>query len=99
MHEEIDQLLLARKGMSQSLMELRARQKELPRAAKALEPAVQVLKEQLSVIDKQIAGLTKAPEMKAVQKLKEVPGIGQVTATTVVSCLTARQFTHSDQFV
>lgn len=99
MHEEIDQLLLARKGMSQSLMELRARQKELPRAAKALEPAVKILKEQLSVVDKQIAGLTKAPEMKAVQELLQVPGIGLVTAATVVSCLTARHFSHPDQFV
>lgn len=99
MHEEIDQLLLARKGMSQSLMELRARQKELPRAAKALEPAVAALKEQLKVVDKQIAELAKAPEMKAVQQLREVPGIGPVTAVSVVSCLTARRFTHPDQFV
>ncbi len=99
MHEEIDQMLLARKGMSQSLMELRARQKELPRAAQALEPAIAALKEQLAVVDKQIAGLNKTPEMKAVEKLKEVPGIGQVTATTVASCLTSRQFTHPDQFV
>ena len=99
MHEEIDQLLAARRGLSQSLMELQARQRDLPRAASTLKPAVDALKEQLRVVDKQIAVLVEAPEMKMVQELLKVPGIGPVTASTVVSCLTSRSFTHSDQFV
>jgi transposase len=99
MHEEIDQLLLARKGLSQSLSELEARQRDLPRASAALAPAVSALREQLEVINRQIAELTKAPEMEAVQRLLEVHGIGPVTASTAVSCLTSRSFSHSDQFV
>jgi transposase len=99
MQEELDQLLLARKGLSQSLCELQARQRELPRAASALAPAVEALQKQLKAIDRQIDRLAKTPEMKAVQELQKVPGIGPVVATTVVSRLRARSFSHPDQFV
>ena len=99
MQEELDQLLLARKGLSQSLCELQARQRELPRAAGALAPAVTALQKQLKAVDGQIAKLTKTPQMKAVQELQKVPGIGPVVATTLVSRLTARSFSHPDQFV
>lgn len=99
MQEELDQLLLARKGLSQSLCELQARQRELPRAAAALAPAVTALQGQLKAVDHQIAGLTKAPELAAVKELQKVPGIGPVIAATLVSRLTARSFSHSDQFV
>jgi transposase len=43
--------------------------------------------------------LTKAPELQAVKELQKVPGIGPVIAATLVSRLTARSFSHSDQFV
>jgi len=99
MQDELDQLLLARKGLSQSLCELQARQKELPRAAAALAPAVAALQVQLKAVDRQIATLTKAPELKAMRELQKVPGIGPVVAATLVSRLTARSFSHSDQFV
>lgn len=99
MQEELDQLLLARKGMSQSRMELKARQSELPQAAKVLTPAVNALNRQLKKVDRQIEALTKAPELEVVQKLQEVPGIGPVTAATVASRLTARSFEGPDQFV
>lgn len=71
--EELDQLLSARRGLSQSLCELQARQRELPRAARALAPAVIALQEQLKVVDRQIATLTKAPELSAVKELQKVP--------------------------
>ena len=99
MQEELDQLLSARRGMSQSLCELQARQRELPRAAKTLQPAVLALQEQLKAADRQIAGLTKAPELQALKELQKVPGIGPVIAATLASRLTARCFWHSDQFV
>lgn len=99
MQDELDQLLCARKGLSQSLCELQARQRDLPRAAQALAPAVEVLQNQLKTVDRQIAGLTKAPELQAVQELQKVPGIGPVVASTLVSRLTARSFSHPDQFV
>jgi len=99
MQDELDQLLCARRGLSQSLCELQARQRELPRAAQTLEPAVVALQEQIKDADRQIAGLVKAPELQAVKELQKVPGIGPVIAATLVSRLTARSFGHSDQFV
>jgi transposase len=99
MQDEVDQLLLARRGLSQSLSELQARQRELPRACAALAPAVAALQEQLKVVDRQISALTKAPEFQAIQELQKVPGIGPVIAATLVSRLTARSFAHADQFV
>ena len=99
MQEELDQLLCARKGLSQSVCELQARQRELPRAAATLEPAVVALQEQIKDADRQIAILTTAPELAAVKELQKVPGIGPVIASTLVSRLTARSFGHSDQFV
>jgi len=99
MQDELDQLLLVRKGFSQSLREWQARQKELPRAAASLEPAIEALQQQLKELDRRIAALTRAPEMTAVQELQKVPGIGPVVAATLVSRLTARSFSHSDQFV
>lgn len=99
MQEELDQLLCARKGLSQSVCALQARQRELPRAAATLQPAVSALQEQIKEADRQIARLTSAPELAAVKELQKVPGIGPVIASTLVSRLTARSFSHSDQFV
>jgi len=103
MQEELDQLLCARRGLSQSLCELQARGRELPRAAATLAPAVAALQEQIKEADRQIATLVKAPELQAVKQLQKVPGIGPVIAATLVSRLTARSFSHSfshsDQFL
>lgn len=99
MQEELDQLLCARKGMSQSLCALQARQRELPRADATLAPAVAALREQIKQADRQVADLTKAPELQAVKELQKVPGIGPVIAATLASRLRARCFSHSDQFV
>jgi transposase len=99
MQDELDQLLSARRGLSQSLCELQARQRELPRAAATLQPAIVALQHQIKDADRQIAVLTKTPELAAVKELQKVPGIGPVIAATMVSRLTARSFGHSDQFV
>jgi transposase len=53
MQQELDQLLCARRGLSQSLCELQARQRELPRAAQTLQPAVAALQEQIKDADRQ----------------------------------------------
>jgi transposase len=45
MQEELDQLMSARRGLSQSWCQLQARQRELPRAATTLEPALWVLQD------------------------------------------------------
>lgn len=108
MHEELDQLLAARKGLSQSLCQLRAQQRELPRAAQALAPAIAALQEQLKEVDRQLArcsaASTEAPGQPssigtAIEELQKVPGIGPVVATTLASRLLARSFSHSDQFI
>lgn len=99
MQDELDQLLCARKGLSQSVCALQARQRELPRAAATLEPAVVALQQQIKAADCQIAALTTAPALQAVKELQKVPGVGPVIASTLVSRLSARSFGHSDQFV
>lgn len=99
MHDELDQLLAARKGLSQSVSELQARQRELPRASAALAPAVEGLQAQIKVLDAQLKTLTQVPELAAVKELQKVPGFGPVISTTLVSRLRARSFAHSDQFV
>jgi len=99
MQEHLDQLLSARRGLSQSLCELQARQRELPRAASTLEPAVVALQIQLKEADRHIASLTREPELIVSKELQKVPGIGPVIAATLVSRLTARSFSHADQFV
>ena len=103
MHDELDQLLLARKGLSQSLKEWNARQKSLPRAASALAPAIAMLNDQIKQLDDQIAALTQSPDAEterwAIKELQKVPGIGPVVAPSIVSRLTSKSFAHSDQFV
>ena len=99
MHDELDQLLAARKGISDSIRRLEAQQRDLPRAAKALEPSITALREQLKGLDRQIAALAAAPEMKVAKELQKVPGIGPIVSATLASCLTSHHFNHSDQFV
>lgn len=99
MQDELDQLLTARRGLSQSASELTARQSELPRAATTLQPAVTALQEQMKAADRRIAELTKTPELSVARELQKVPGIGPVTAATLASRLKSRRFASSDQFV
>lgn len=99
MQEEVDQLLAARRGLSQSLSEIQARSRELPYAQMALAPTIATLQEQLKALDKTLADKAKAPELAAIGELQKVPGIGPVVATTLVSRLSGRTFAHSDQFV
>lgn len=100
---QLDQLLTARKGISAALSSLEQQRSQLPHAAAPLEAAVMALQEQRQELDRQIAAHTSGEagkkEFPAVAKLQEVPGIGPVTAATVVSRLAAKQFTHPDQFV
>jgi transposase len=101
--ERTQQLLAARRGLSQSLSRLGQQRQELPHAAAALEPACEVLRQQMQVIDAELQALAKAPEhaeeLGAVQRLDAVPGIGTVTASAVNACLQRCAFSHPDQFV
>lgn len=98
--EQLDQLLSARRGLSRAITSRRQRISELPYAAAALQEAVQTLSAQQKKLDEQMARLTADKSaFPHVERLQAVEGIGPVTAAAVASCLQARQFTHSDQFV
>jgi transposase len=98
--DQVQQLLAARRGLSQSLTSLRQQRAALPLAAEALTPAIESLERELRVLDDRIAAAAKADELAAaVAALKAVPGIGDVTAPALAACLVAKRFTHPDQFV
>ncbi len=99
MQDHVDQLLSARKGLSLCLCRLEAQQRELPHAQEALALAIAPLKTQIKAIDQQVRKLTQAPELAAVKELQKIPGIGPVTAATLVSRLSGRSFERADQFV
>lgn len=97
---QLDQLLTARKALSAAQAGLQQRRKELAHAAPYLEPACEELIRQLEALDAQLATLVAASEVsKVVAALDAVPGIGPVTAVSVVSRLLAKEFQRSDQFV
>jgi transposase len=99
--EQIEQLLAARKGISQSLTRLSQQRASLPFARAALEPAMADLRAHRDELDRQIKTVRQAcPELADVtRRLMAVPGIGAVTAHAVAACLCTRTFRHPDQFV
>jgi transposase len=98
--DHLDQLLSARRGLTDAITSLALRIVELPHAAQPLREAVADLEAKREQLDRQIAQLTADREQfPAVAELRRVPGIGPVTAAAAVSRLQSRQFTHPDQFV
>jgi transposase len=99
MQEQIDQLLLARKGMARAAASLGQQIKELPHAKEPLQKALAEMKAQLRVLDAQITALTTQPELAAAARLRKVPGIGPVTAAALASRLAGKRFSHPDKLV
>jgi transposase len=97
--EALDQLLAARKGISQSLSRLRQQRTTLPAAQDALDGAIADLTARMRALDHRIATTAPAAAGAVVAALDGVPGIGPVTAAAVASCLASKQFGHPDQFV
>jgi transposase len=98
--EQVDQLLTARKGMADAISRLRQQMKELPHAADLLQEAVEELQKRQRRLDRQIEQLTRQePTLSAVARLRAVPGIGLITATTAVSRLAARRFARPEEWV
>jgi transposase len=95
--QTLDQLRAARTGISDALARLRQQRAALPAAAAALTAAITGLAQEQRALDRQIAALT--AEEPLVAALREVPGIGPVTAAAVASCLLSKRFAHPDQFV
>src|SRR5829696_3047276 len=96
--EALDQLLAARRGLSQSLARLRQQRASLPAVADVLAGAITDLDARLAALDRQIAGQRDAA-VPAARALATVPGIGPVTAAAVASCLHSKDFAHPDHFV
>jgi transposase len=96
----VNQLLAARRGLSQSLMSLRQQRDSLPLAAEALTPAIEGLERELAALNDRLQEAAKAEELAAaVATLQAVPGVGEVVAPALAACLVAKRFTHPDQFV
>jgi transposase len=93
----IEQLLAARRGISESLARLRQQQAVLPYAAVPLGAAITALVAQQEAIDAQLAAARAA--LPVIDALDAIPGIGPVTATAVAVCLLSKQFDHPDAFV
>ena len=94
---EVEQLLQARKGISERMARLRQQQQALPYAAGPLAAAIAALADQQAELDRQIASATRTTT--AVARLDAIPGVGPVTAAAVATCLGGKQFDHPDQFV
>ena len=99
MQEQLDQLLLARKSLSRTAASLGQQIRELPYAKAPLEKALAEIRAQLKALDKEIAALTQQPELKAAARLRQVPGVGPVTAAALASRLSAKSFSHPDKLV
>jgi transposase len=98
--DTLDQLLAARRGLSQALMRLEQQLNELPASREALAPAIAALKAQRKVIDRQLAAQRRLPGAdRMVAEVDRVPGIGPVTAAAVVSRLRDKTFPDADAFV
>lgn len=95
--EQVEQLLAARKGISESMARLGQQRQALPHAAGPLTAALDALAAQRAELDRQIAAATQAEA--AVARLDAIPGVGPITAAAVATCLVGRQFDHPDQFV
>jgi transposase len=98
--ERLSQLLAARRQIVAALASLQQQLVELPHAAAPLKEAIAALQEQRKELDRQIARLTQDdagfPETR---RLQAVPGIGPVTAATLLTQLKERHFPDSDAFV
>jgi len=95
--ERLWQLLGARRSLALSLATFRQQRQALPQAQQHLRAACAALGEQLKALDREIAEL--ARREPAAARLQKVPGIGPVSAATLVVRLKTSQFSNYDQFV
>ena len=95
--ERVQQLLRARRTLSESLAKVQQQLQELPHARAVLTQTATLLREQLKALDKQLA--SESQHFPAMKQLAQVHGIGLVTSAAVSACLKAKQFSRSSQFV
>jgi len=99
--QEVDELLSARKGLTNAITSLGQQSKALPHASSLLEPALASIKAQLKLIDKQIAKASKTESelWDVISHLRKVHGIGPVVAPAVATRLVSKRFETPAQFV
>jgi transposase len=98
--EKMDQLLAARRGITEAIARLKQQARELTHATTPLQEAIAGLQKQQQALERQIEQATKQePSLTRATPLQKVPGIGLLTAATAVSRLAARCFTSADAFV
>lgn len=98
--DEVDQLLQTRAALAATLSQLRAQQRDLPRAAHCYVAPVAALVAEVAALDRELdARMTTEPALAAARELDRVPGVGPVVALALASRLESRGFVHPDQFV
>lgn len=97
----VDELLAARRSLSQTISQYEQQARELPAAAPVLERVLATLRAERTALDRQLRERSQQhPALAAlVRHLQTVPGIGLVTSLAVGSRLLDKGFTHADQFV
>ena len=99
-HEEIAQLVKTRKSLSKALATMSQQCRSMPYSKSVLEPAMAAIRAQMRQADVRLGQLVRtSPELSSARQLARIHGVGPVTAAAVASCLSARDFTHPDQFV
>lgn len=98
--DRLRQMLSARKGLSQSITRLTQQARELPLAQENLLEAAKELKERRKAMDTAIAAdLAQSGYAALGKRLMGVPGIGPVTAASVIVRLGERRFESAEKFV
>ncbi len=99
--EILGQLMSARALLTSQVAQLQQQQEQLAHIAAVLSEAITALKQQIRALDQQIKEQARqtASVAATIKTLKEVPGIGPLTATAVAVCLTSKSFAHPDQFI
>jgi transposase len=95
--EHLQQLLTVRKTLAQDLARYQQQCQELPLGTQLLAPVITATQAQIKELDRQIAAAQ--AEFPLMLRLRQVHGIGPVTAAQVAARLAASDFAHPDQFV
>lgn len=93
----VDELLAARRGLSEAIVRLRQQQAALPAAASFLAAGIAALETQQAALAGELAAAAQA--LPDTERLDDVPGIGPVIATAVAACLAAKRFPSAGAFV
>jgi transposase len=95
--QRLSELLCARRSLSRSLSTFRQQAQALPEAREQLLAAASSVAQHLRELDRELERL--ARQEPQIKRLMQLPGVGPVTAATLVVRLTSVPFATSDQVV